>query len=202
MIYKVENGTEQGVSYTYDKLGQLLREDNAAMNKTYVYTYDRAGNITSKKTYAYTTDETITSSPTSTRTYAYGNGRFGDLLTAYQGTALVYDANYNPTTYYNGTSYAMTWQYARQLASVVKGGAGRAIAIRRRESARAKRWTVSSTATFCRARKFWRNITARRPIFIFMTVTVRSSALPRGRRAIPPTRMSLITTRKTFRELA
>ena len=26
-------------------LGQLLREDNGLLNKTYVYTYDNAGNI-------------------------------------------------------------------------------------------------------------------------------------------------------------
>ena len=35
-------------------LGQLIREDNELLGKTYVYTYDNAGNITSKKTYAFT----------------------------------------------------------------------------------------------------------------------------------------------------
>ena len=35
-------------------LSQLIREDNGLTNKTYVYTYDNAGNITSKKTYALT----------------------------------------------------------------------------------------------------------------------------------------------------
>lgn len=38
-----------------DDLGQLIREDNRALNKSYVYTYDYAGNITSKKEYAFTT---------------------------------------------------------------------------------------------------------------------------------------------------
>ena len=48
------SGTVQN-KYYYDDLGQLVREDNLALNKTYVWTYDNAGNITSKKTYAYTT---------------------------------------------------------------------------------------------------------------------------------------------------
>ena len=36
-------------------LNQLTRENNAYANKTYVYTYDKNGNILTKKTYAYTT---------------------------------------------------------------------------------------------------------------------------------------------------
>ena len=31
--------------YYYDELGQLVREDNRALGKTYVWTYDNAGNI-------------------------------------------------------------------------------------------------------------------------------------------------------------
>lgn len=41
--------------YYHDDLGQLIREDNRAKGYTYVYTYDNAGNITSKKSYAFTT---------------------------------------------------------------------------------------------------------------------------------------------------
>ena len=33
---------------------QFVREDNGLLNKTYVYSYDNAGKITSKKTYALT----------------------------------------------------------------------------------------------------------------------------------------------------
>ena len=33
--------------YYYDDIGQLIREDNKALGKTYVYTYDNAGNRTS-----------------------------------------------------------------------------------------------------------------------------------------------------------
>ena len=34
----------------YIDLGQLIREDNREKNKSYVYTYDDAGNITAIKT--------------------------------------------------------------------------------------------------------------------------------------------------------
>lgn len=37
------------VSYTYDSLGQLTRENNVDLNQTIVYTYDNGGNIKSKK---------------------------------------------------------------------------------------------------------------------------------------------------------
>ena len=45
-------------------LGQLLREDNELVYETCVYTYDNAGNITSKKTYALTASGVTPSSPT------------------------------------------------------------------------------------------------------------------------------------------
>ena len=38
------------VSYTYDSLGQLTRENNVDLNQTIVYTYDNGGNIKSNKT--------------------------------------------------------------------------------------------------------------------------------------------------------
>ena len=41
--------------HVYDDAFQLIRENNKYANETYVYEYDRYGNITSKKTYAYTT---------------------------------------------------------------------------------------------------------------------------------------------------
>ncbi len=46
-------------SYTYDNLNRLLRENNAVANYTFVYTYDDAGNILTKKTYAYTRKEGV-----------------------------------------------------------------------------------------------------------------------------------------------
>ncbi|MBO4873106.1 MAG: hypothetical protein J5496_06795 [Lachnospiraceae bacterium] len=41
------------VTYTYDSLNQLEREDNAYLNKTITYSYDLGGNLTSTQEYAY-----------------------------------------------------------------------------------------------------------------------------------------------------
>ena len=70
--------------HVYDDAFQLIRENNKYANKTYVYEYDRYGNITSKKTYAYTTGTLGT--VTNTVTYTYGDESWGDLLTNYNGT--------------------------------------------------------------------------------------------------------------------
>ena len=40
-------------TYTYDALGQLIRVNDPHENATWVYSYDRGGNITSKAKYAY-----------------------------------------------------------------------------------------------------------------------------------------------------
>jgi hypothetical protein len=53
--YTAQSMTEQYKRYTYDQYGQLVREDNQALAKTFVYAYNNNGNITSVKAYAYTT---------------------------------------------------------------------------------------------------------------------------------------------------
>ena len=105
------------VSYEYDNLNQLVRENNAFSNKTYTYTYDNAGNITSKRTYAYTTG-TVGSSEGSVD-YSYSGSGWGDQLMRYDGGSITYDSLGNPLTYYNGSSYTFTWENGRHLASVV-----------------------------------------------------------------------------------
>ena len=108
--------------YWYDDLGQLVREDNRAIGRTYLFNYDNAGNIQYRKTYAFTTAGTATSVSTtlySTDNYTYGNANWGDLLTAYKGTAISYDTIGNPINYYNG--YEFTWAKGRQLASATNG---------------------------------------------------------------------------------
>ncbi len=93
--------------YTYDNMSQLIREDNPYLNKSYVYTYDNAGNRTSKKTYAYTTGTLGTATATQNYTYT------GDRL---NGTT--YDEIGNPERY-NG--YDMTWS-GRQLTQMSMAG--------------------------------------------------------------------------------
>lgn len=108
-----------GVTYAYDALNQLIRENNPDTGKTYVYSYDTAGNILSAKTYAYTTGALGT--PLSEEVYAYTDANWGDKLTSYNGVSFTYDAQGNPLTYYNGENYTFTWQNGRQLASAAKG---------------------------------------------------------------------------------
>ena len=82
------------VTYTYDNQGQLLE---AAGDTTYTYTYDGAGNILTA------------SDGTATHSYTYGDTNWKDLLTAFGGQAITYDAIGNPTSYYNGTRWTMSW---------------------------------------------------------------------------------------------
>ena len=104
--------------YGYDQQGQLT---SATVGGTrYEYSYDTAGNIQSKKVGSTTTN------------YTYGNSAWRDLLTAYDGKAIVYEGqSYNSTTgevsgsavsgnpkrYYNGKTWTLTWEQGRQLAT-------------------------------------------------------------------------------------
>ena len=108
-----EPNSKLKLQYTYDNQGQLLtarKSVNDTLQKTYTYTYDTYGNI-----------RTATDG-TNSHTYTYGDSDWADLLTAYDGTALTYDASGNPTSYYNGSSYTMTWRNGRELQNLTKGG--------------------------------------------------------------------------------
>ena len=86
------------ITYTYDNLGQLL---SAAGDQTYTYTYDNAGNIRSANGH----------------TYDYRDADWKDLLTAFDGQEIDYDASGNPRSYYNGTRWNFTWENGRKLVS-------------------------------------------------------------------------------------
>jgi RHS repeat-associated protein len=103
------------IAYGYDDLGQVVRENNARDNKTIIYDYDLAGNILSRTTYAYTTGSVDGLIPLSTLTYSYGNSVWKDQLTAFNGTAITYDALGNPLSY-NGMTF--TWEKGRQLSGL------------------------------------------------------------------------------------
>ena len=118
-ITKIVN-TETGYTaaeYTYDNQNQLTQviyyTDTGAVDDTYTYTYDTAGNI-----------RTEAENGTTIKTYTYGDTDWVDLLTAVNGNAITYDASGNPLTYHNGTtSYTnLTWQQGRQLTSITTGG--------------------------------------------------------------------------------
>ena len=115
-ILTVSDGTYTN-SYHYDEFDRLVREDHEASGKTWVYTYDDGGNILSKKEYAYTTGALGT--VRSTISYSYNNSEWRDLLTAYNGKSITYDAIGNPLS--DGT-WTYAWQHGRQLASMSKTG--------------------------------------------------------------------------------
>jgi len=112
------NGKE--VRYVYDDLSQLVREDNGLTNKTYIYTYDNAGNIQSKSEYALTAAASTPITAISTKIYGYADSSWGDLLTSYNGTTITYDGMGNPLSYYNGVSYTFSWD-GRNLVGATLG---------------------------------------------------------------------------------
>ena len=120
-ITKIVYSTGEEIRYEYDDLGQLTREDNELIGMTYVYTYDNAGNRISKEVYQIVAEGVIPANPTSTHSYGYATGAWGDVLTSYRGHTITYDAIGNPLSYYNGSSYTFTWT-GRRLASATKGG--------------------------------------------------------------------------------
>ena len=107
--------------YEYDALGQLIREDNRPLNKSYVYAYDNAGNRTSKTIHAFTTGTLGTAQETVN--YTYGNANWGDLLTNVGDQIIEYDTIGNPVCiYYEDEDgwqigYVLTWD-GRQLLSI------------------------------------------------------------------------------------
>jgi RHS repeat-associated protein len=111
-LLTVSVGGTLKLSYEYDDALQLVRENNVYANATYVYEYDLYGNITAKKTYAYTAPGTAVSGTYTTITYTYGDANWGDLLTNYDGTTITYDASGNPNKWHNIAE--MLWQ-GRQL---------------------------------------------------------------------------------------
>ncbi len=118
-----KNGSLQS-SYEYDDLGQLTREINCVLDKnrvySYVYTYDNAGNIDSKKTYDNDTGELLDEV-----TYDY-DSTMGDLLTSYDGVTISYESangvlkSLNPTNWKSPTDdWSLTWTQGRRLSGMV-----------------------------------------------------------------------------------
>ena len=104
-------------TYEYDALGQLIRVNDPHENATWVYNYDRGGNITSKVKYAYTTG--TLGSAQQTIPYVYGDSNWKDKLTSYNGQAITYDAIGNPL---NDGTWTYTWNAGRQLKQMSKSG--------------------------------------------------------------------------------
>ncbi len=98
----------------------LTKEINRVMGRSYVYAYDKAGNITSKKQYAFTTGTLGTVQ--TTYNYAYNStGGWGDLLTSFAGESITYDEIGNPTSI--GSYVDFVWE-GRKLVGYANGDTG------------------------------------------------------------------------------
>ena len=95
-----------------------MREDNYYSGKTYIWTYDKGGNILTKSEYAYTTG--TPGEPLSTVNYSYGNSDWKDLLTEYNGTVINYDLSGNPLNWRNASS--LTWDGRRLSGMTLTDG--------------------------------------------------------------------------------
>ncbi|MBQ8772337.1 MAG: RHS repeat-associated core domain-containing protein [Clostridia bacterium] len=110
------NITKYGdVTYVYDKLNRLIRENNPALDKTIIWSYNALGNRTEAREYAYTT----ATSPTggTTTVFMHQNGWGNQVTIISQGTTtktISYDNAGNPTNYKGAT---LTWTRGRLLAS-------------------------------------------------------------------------------------
>jgi len=126
-ITAIRDGTganAKEITYEYDSANQLIRENNPYEDRTWVWTYDAAGNILSKKEYAYTLVETdeLGNAP-KTYAYGYGNSDWGDLLTSYDGRTFFYDDCTDLYDFKCGNLtddgiWTYTWKQGRQLASM------------------------------------------------------------------------------------
>ena len=89
--------------YAYDEANQLVREDNAQMNKTVTYAYDKGGNIVEKTEYPYTLGSPGTATDTIGYTY---DSAWNDLLVEYDGVDLYADDIGNPQEYTHGREFS------------------------------------------------------------------------------------------------
>lgn len=101
------NIDEYSITYVYNSLYQLVRENNQLANKSWVYEYDSSGNILNKKEYLYTTSEVL-GTINKTSVYSYDQETWGDLLISYNGQNIDYDSYGNPMNWINNE--VLSWE--------------------------------------------------------------------------------------------
>ena len=102
-------------TYVYDGLGRLIRENNKALDKTFIFEYNVGGNIMYRSEFPYTTG--TPSALIKIYDYSYNNA-WKDQLTSYDYTPITYDASGNPISYLGAT---LTWSRGRLLTKYVNG---------------------------------------------------------------------------------
>ena len=111
-ITKITSGTKV-ITYQYDELNQLIRENNGVLGITVLYAYDAGGNMTSRKTYAYT--EGTVSTVQTQDLFTYRTDGWKDRLLSWNGKSYAYDAGGNPTVL---RGMALTWGEGRRLKRI------------------------------------------------------------------------------------
>ena len=126
-ITKYSQTGKQDVTYEYDQQGQLTGVSDPQRDLYYAYTYDTVGNIRSVDAHgSYHTSDDYTN------TYTYGNAKWLDLLTAFNGEKIAYEGQTfnattgtvtgtptsgNPISYFNGTRWSFDWRNGRELST-------------------------------------------------------------------------------------
>lgn len=114
----------QVISYQYNELNEVIRENNQPLDLTITYTYDAGGNILNKSEYSYTTN-TDPGTATKTIVYGYTDSNWKDKLTSYNGKSISYVTDPtnkdigNPISY-DGWDFA--WEEGRQLSEMTGNG--------------------------------------------------------------------------------
>ena len=145
-ITSISDGSKT-VTYAYDAFGRLVDVYDPVAKQHCVYTYDDGGNLLQQVIYKPKQSSgggggdivipvdppveppievIVAAAPddygyylSATVNYTYGDANWPDLLTAFNGKSITYDAIGNPLS--DGT-WTYTWQHGRQLASMSKSG--------------------------------------------------------------------------------
>ena len=115
--YSSKNTTSNYRTYKYDQYGQLIRENNEGLDKTFIYEYNTIGNIVKVKEYDFTLSDTPSGTCTE-KSYTY-DSTYPDRLTNFNGSAIYYDSMGYPTSY---GSHRFTWDKGK-LTRVHRGSA-------------------------------------------------------------------------------
>ena len=102
-------------NYVYDEFGRLIRENNSILNRSFTYSYDTIGNITSKQEYYFSLGSL--SNPISSRTYNY-DLYCKDRLVSFGAELFTYDNYGNPLIYRDAY---LSWTRGTLLQSYSKG---------------------------------------------------------------------------------
>ncbi len=108
-----ENG-QLKARYTYDGLNRIIREDNKGLNKTEIYGYDNAGNISERTEYEYT-ESVVTPSEVQAKKqygYVYDGDKLIEISISGNKEYSEYNNIGNPVKY---RGKECEWQYGKRL---------------------------------------------------------------------------------------